>query len=223
MAGEEGRPMTEAEWLACTDPGAMLKFSEKRPLPPRKYWLFSCLGARRSSWMQEPGFPLVVEMAERVAEGVATVEELYQANAPLVPDPRLPDGSFRIYREPLRPLDPMFFRHPPALAWATTNAFKGEPNLYVGQDDPNLWESQLIRELIGNPFRPVTVEPAWRTATVTSLAQAIYEERAFDRLPILADALEDAGCTSADILGHCRGAGEHVRGCWVVDLVLGKA
>ena len=83
-------------------------------------------------------------------------------------------------------------------------------------------QTAVIRDIFGNPFRPVTLEPAWRTATVTSLAQTIYDERAFDRLPILADALEDAGCTNADILGHSRGGGEHVRGCWVVDLVLGK-
>jgi hypothetical protein len=54
------------------------------------------------------------------------------------------------------------------------------------------------------------------------LAQAIDDERAFDRLPILADALEDAGCTDADLLNHCRGPGLHVMGCWVVDMLLGK-
>jgi hypothetical protein len=81
---------------------------------------------------------------------------------------------------------------------------------------------ELIREIVGNPFGDLTVNPASRTATVTSLATAIYDERAFDRMPILADALEEAGCTIADVLNHCRQQGEHVRGCWVVDLVLGK-
>ena len=81
----------------------------------------------------------------------------------------------------------------------------------------------LVREVFGNPFRLVTLDRAWLTSTVTALAQAIYDERAFDRLPILADALEDAGCGNQDILGHCRGPGPHVRGCWVVDLLLGKA
>lgn len=66
------------------------------------------------------------------------------------------------------------------------------------------------------------IDQSWLTAAVTSLAQAIYDERAFDRLPILADALEDAGCHDADILGHCRGGRAHVRGCWVVDLLTGK-
>ncbi|MBA4064130.1 MAG: hypothetical protein C0501_10535 [Isosphaera sp.] len=70
---------------------------------------------------------------------------------------------------------------------------------------------------------PEILKPAWRTSTVLALAQGIYGERAFDRLPILADALQDAGCEDADILAHCRGPGPHARGCWVVDLVLGKA
>ncbi len=64
---------------------------------------------------------------------------------------------------------------------------------------------------------------AWNDATVRNIAKAIYDEQAFDRMPILADALEDAGCDNADILRHCREPGEHVRGCWVVDLLLGKS
>ena len=83
--------------------------------------------------------------------------------------------------------------------------------------------ADLLRDIFGNPFRPAAQDPAWRTETVLALARGIYEERAFDRMPILADALQDAGCTSEDVLGHCRDAKQvHVRGCWVVDLVLGK-
>jgi hypothetical protein len=62
----------------------------------------------------------------------------------------------------------------------------------------------------------------WHGGTIPKLAQAIYDERAFDRLPVLADALEEAGCTDADLLGHLRGPGPHVRGCWALDLLLGK-
>jgi hypothetical protein len=83
-------------------------------------------------------------------------------------------------------------------------------------------QAESLRDIFGNPFRLATLDRSWLTSTVTSLAQAIYDDRAFDRLPILADALEDAGCTDQDILAHCRGGGEHVRGCWVVDLLLGK-
>ncbi|OAI47607.1 hypothetical protein AYO44_01645 [Planctomycetaceae bacterium SCGC AG-212-F19] len=82
--------------------------------------------------------------------------------------------------------------------------------------------AKLLRDLFGNPFRMVTMDRRWSTANVVSLGETVYADRAFDRLPILADALEDAGCTNADVLEHCRSNGPHVRGCWVVDLILGK-
>jgi hypothetical protein len=82
------------------------------------------------------------------------------------------------------------------------------------------YQARLLREIIGNPIRPAPIEPTWLTANVTTLAQAIYDESAFDRMPILGDALEDAGCNNTAVLEHCRSGGEHVRGCWVVDLLL---
>jgi hypothetical protein len=81
----------------------------------------------------------------------------------------------------------------------------------------------LLRDIFGNPFRPVAVDPSWRTSAAVALADGIYADRAFDRLPVLADALEDAGCDSGDVLAHCRSGGPHVRGCWAVDLLLGKS
>jgi len=83
--------------------------------------------------------------------------------------------------------------------------------------------AHFLRDIFGNPFRPVSFEPAWRTSNVVSLAKSMYESRDFSAMPILSDALQDAGCDHADILDHCRGPEPHVRGCWVVDLVLGKA
>jgi hypothetical protein len=83
-------------------------------------------------------------------------------------------------------------------------------------------QADLIRDVFGNPFRPVHADPRWLTSTAVGLAQTIYADRAFDRLPILADALEEAGCDDADVLSHLRGDGPHVRGCWVVDLILGQ-
>jgi hypothetical protein len=83
----------------------------------------------------------------------------------------------------------------------------------------------LARDLFGHPFRPVVIEPAWLAwngGTVARLAEAIYVNRDFDRLPILADALEEAGCADADLLQHCRSREEHARGCWAVDAILGK-
>ncbi|HYH67329.1 MAG TPA: hypothetical protein VD866_21710 [Urbifossiella sp.] len=84
-------------------------------------------------------------------------------------------------------------------------------------------QAGLLREVFGNPFRPVVFEGEWRTEAVVGLARGMYEARDFGPAPVLADALEDAGCADADILSHCRGPGPHVRGCWVVDAVLGKA
>ena len=83
--------------------------------------------------------------------------------------------------------------------------------------------ADLLRDIFGNPFRPVVFDPRWQSETAVTLATGIYAERAFDRMPILADALEEAGCNNAAILTHCRGDGPHVRGCWVVDLILGKS
>ena len=81
----------------------------------------------------------------------------------------------------------------------------------------------LVREIWGNPFRPVALDPLWLTFDVQALVRGIYDDKAFDRMPILADALQDGGCDSADVLNHCRGPGPHVRGCWVLDVLLEKA
>jgi hypothetical protein len=82
--------------------------------------------------------------------------------------------------------------------------------------------ANLLGEIFGNPFRPVTFSPSWHADTAVSLARTMYDSRDFSAMPILADALQDASCDNIDILDHCRGPGPHVRGCWVVDLVLGK-
>jgi hypothetical protein len=115
----------------------------------------------------------------------------------------------------------------------------------AAQVDPNKQLVALVREIFGNPFRwplndatmpepgrdpqwrwlwlPLAFVPEWRTSTAVALAQQMYESRDFSTMPILADALQDAGCDNADILAHCRDENAtHVRGCWVLDLVLGK-
>jgi hypothetical protein len=81
---------------------------------------------------------------------------------------------------------------------------------------------KLLRDIFGDPFRTVAIDPLWLTSDVLALARGIYEDRAFDRMPILADALQDVGCANEVVLDHCRGLGPHVRGCWVVDLLLGQ-
>jgi hypothetical protein len=87
-------------------------------------------------------------------------------------------------------------------------------------------QMHLLRCILGNPFHPIACNPSWLSwhdGMIPKLAQAIYDERAFDRMAILADALEEAGCTDQNILGHCRSAGEHAKGCWVIDVLLGKS
>lgn len=83
-------------------------------------------------------------------------------------------------------------------------------------------QADLLRDIFGNPFRPATFSLEWRTDTAVTIARTMYDSRDFSAMPILADALQDAGCDSEDILSHCRDTSlTHVRGCWVVDLVLG--
>ena len=93
--------------------------------------------------------------------------------------------------------------------------------LYTGKADGA--QCDLIRDVFGNPFRNVKFDKKWRTDTVTALARGMYAARDFSGMPALADALQEADCADAAILAHCRGPGPHVRGCWVVDLVLGKS
>src|SRR5260370_42064094 len=95
----------------------------------------------------------------------------------------------------------------------------------LAEAEARVRQANLLREFFGNPLRPAAVDPGWLTwhgGMVRELAAVIFDEDAFGRLPILADALEDAGCTDQAILDHCRGGGAHVRGCWVVDLLLSK-
>ncbi len=83
-------------------------------------------------------------------------------------------------------------------------------------------QADLLRDIFGNPFRSAEFKLEWLTSDVLALARGIYNESAFDRMPILADALQDAGCDDLDLLDHCREPGNHVRGCWVIDRLLGR-
>jgi hypothetical protein len=107
---------------------------------------------------------------------------------------------------------------------------EGSPKDVQAQAREKAIQSDLLRDIFGNPFRPVTLDVSWLMPTVRQLAQAAYEERLLpsgeldrDRLRVLADALDDAGCQDPQILGHCRGSGPHVRGCFVIDLLLGRS
>jgi hypothetical protein len=108
-------------------------------------------------------------------------------------------------------------------AWLA--AYARAPNL-LEQPAELRAQADLVRDLFGNPFRPPAPAEAawleWDGGAVRRLAQAVYSERAFADLPVLADALEDAGCEEGDLLAHLRGPGPHALGCWALDLLLGK-
>ena len=187
--------MTEAEWLACGDPRAML---DRVPLTAgeRRCRLLAC-GLLRILYPATDDHPahVSVDLGERWADGTATEEDVqaFQATDP--------EANWATLYQPAHDLLRL-------CADAPLDAWRPVPD--------------LLRDIFGNPFRPVACSPEWRTSTVLALAAQMYESRDFSAMPILADALQDAGCDNADVLDHCRGAGHHVRGCWCVDQILGK-
>ena len=210
--------MTEQEWLACTDPQPMLQFLGDRA-SDRKLRLFACACCRRMwNMFEDERSRKAVEAAEQYADGLATEQEREE----------VAEGAGAANRL-------TYFAAPAASAIGhdAVRAASGASQLSAAYavdadstDEAELVaQATLLRDIIGNTILRATVDAswlAWNDGTVVKLAQAIYDERAFDRLPVLADALEEAGCHDPDILAHCREPGEHVRGCWVVDLLSGK-
>ncbi len=223
--------MTEHEWLECTHPERMLSFLLDKA-SDRKLRLFAC-GSCRSVWhwfIDERSIQ-AVEAAERHADNTMSDGELDVA-AVAAYDAYMEAKVAEGY-DPESDVHPEYAGHIPFVAHSTTQAadFASEWVLSLGirwDDDRGDFckaRCDLLRCIFSNPFRPITIHLAWlnwNDGTVVKLAKAIYDERAFDRMPILADALEKAGCMDTDILNHCRQPGEHVRGCWVLDLLLGK-
>jgi hypothetical protein len=195
--------MTEAEWQACEDPGRMFRLVETGATE-RKCILFA-VACNYLPPMYEPDFHETLKKqaakltgAVDYADGLMNVADIRRLWLDSGEDPSLPERG----RE-----------------WATNWAFKTNWHL----EDPFKSDvTSLVRDIFGNPFRPVALDPRWRTADALGLARGIYEDRAFDRMPLLADALMDAGCDDEQIISHCHSPGPHIRGCWVVDLVLGK-
>jgi len=165
---------------------------------------------------------IAVGVAEECADGIATVDQMTAAFGSAYPEGEDNDLAAGAASSSAHPASNDYDVVAVSRDTATLVAFA------VGRENSQPWmqerslQSQLLRCVVGNPFRPVAVDPPWLTSNVSALALGIYDERAFDRMPILADALEDAGCDDAEMLNHCREPGPHVRGCWVVDLLLGK-
>jgi hypothetical protein len=221
--------MTEQERLACADPRPMLEFLRGKA-SDRKLRLFAVACCRRI-WhrFKNRQNPRAAEVAEQFAEGNATLSALTIAREKardLVREIDSEDVIFPVIDE----LTTCIPAEHAALAMVAYlrgdypdgcvhwQSRLGSP-FHAGATDPFV---RVFRDIFSNPFRFITLDSVWLTSTVINLAETIYAERVFDRLPILADALEDAGCTNQDILDHCRQPGEHVRGCWVVDIILSK-
>jgi hypothetical protein len=221
--------MTEAEWLDGTDPDELLR-SVKGRASDRKLRLFAveCC-CRIRDHIADESSRQAIRVSERYADGRATFEELEAAF--LAADRVFSNpsrwGGMRAYHA----VDAArLAAHPEMRGLADGTATAAAMAAPVSGGD--FWEQYasekaqqciLLRDIIGNPFRPVTVEPSWRTPAVVALVTAIYEERRFAESPVLADALEEVNCTNRDILRHLREPGQvHVRGCWCLDLLLEK-
>jgi hypothetical protein len=242
-------PMTAAEWDASHETWRMLHLALNSGVFTARKQLFYCLGLCRLRGGALPGdyLPILDDLevfadipglpalqpgeqlanlhfrpaADRVTGVCDTHWKRLQTRASQVMDCRL--------KQLLRPGEVYYEGHPlfeadEGVFYATIGHVfgAGMPRTEEGNTAREAVEASLLRNLLGNPFRPVAFDPGWRTDTAVSLARRVYESRDFSLMPILADALQDAGCESADVLRHCREPGTHVRGCWVVDGVLGK-
>jgi hypothetical protein len=216
--------MTEAEWLVCADPRKM--FAHVKPILLRKYGkgasrklrLFAC-AAVRSIWdkLTDERSRNAVSVSERFADGEATARELVSAREAAL-EARIADP------EETQPVRRAAHR---AAGWDSIGAAEdtaAELRRIAGAEARQL-QCALLRDVFDNLFFAMTIPAhvlAWSDRTIPRIAQGIYEKRRFGDLPILADALLDAGCDDETILSHCRSDGPHVRGCWVIDLILGK-
>jgi hypothetical protein len=229
--------VTEADWLDCTDPQKMLDFLRDKA-SDRKLTLLVCACCRSVlHLLPDERAAQVVEEVEGFAEGHGTNTEATMWTQHVAWEVK------RAYRS--LPQQTALVETANALVEATYG--RGSARLVIGRAATAAgrhsgsragWVAECVKQcclarcIVGNPFRPASLTPAvlaWNDATVVRLAQAAYEERHMPegtldngRLAVLADALEEAGCADAEILGHLRGQGPHVRGCWVVDLLLGK-
>jgi hypothetical protein len=213
--------VTEAEWLACEDAPAMLSYLHDR-LSNRKLRLF-VVACCRQLWdsLCVEAVRAAVEVNERFADKQATPQELSKVRNAAHGPAHAARSDSRAHGQPSEEtVWRLFF----AVFMAQDTQQLRSVSKHRLRDDTLLARvaPDLLRDVAGNPFRPTTCAAMWRTDTVLTLARQMYESRDFSAMSILADALQDAGCDSAEILDHCRGPGPHVRGCWCVDLVLGK-
>jgi hypothetical protein len=243
--------MTEADWFSCSDPQLMLAFLHERGASERKRRLFAC-ACCRDVWdlivaMEEAriGYGCrAVLSAERCADGLAPPYEVNLGFADLIgmidsgssPASQLLQGALPALAGAPERAAADAARH---CARARYQDVKGRAMRRRGEWDTASSETlaeardasaaamahqcDLLRCIMGTPFGQQTFDQSWRTETAVALARQQYESRDFLLMPIMGDALADAGCPDGDVLEHCRGPNNHVRGCHVVDLVLNRS
>jgi hypothetical protein len=215
--------MTEAEWMACGDPAKALAALQEQT-SDRKLRLFACAcGHYVWTLLTDERSRCAIWAAERYADSEVEEEELAEARAAAL------KAGWENANNVAVSATEMISGAAATLAIYYTSCAKAahvDVPFATANEARDAARRQLIpffRDIFGNPFRPITFNPAWRSSDVMLLARAIYDEKAFDRMSILADALQDSGCENEGILNHCRDASlTHVRGCWVIDLILGQ-
>ena len=231
------KPVNESAWQSYTRLFEMLPLVQQR-ISDRKRRLFAIACCRRLfDLFTDDRSRRTLEVAERYAEGLVTEEErLFAEDAAL--EAHVDVRKSRMSSEPVVPWSRQaeLITHAAVLVVSVGTFYAEDAADYARlalaaagsgwkmEEDEEIEQCRLLREVYG-PISPVSVDPAWLAAndhTVMKMAQWICDKQAFDDLPFLGDALEDAGCTETAILEHCRQNSAHVRGCWVVDLLLGN-
>jgi hypothetical protein len=233
--------MTPSDWATSTDPHAMLMFlRERRPVGERKLTLLSAACCRRA-WdrLVDTRSRQSVEVVEQVADGDAGRDDLSAARegailaeVDLMNDHSVP-SAVRLDRwltaRAVSFLCSGLSQNPPAedhlanafgsvVGWTAYPRAGAEDEVVAGLTAV----AALLRDIFGDPFSPTTFLPEWRTEAVLSLSRGIYEDGAWEVMPVLGDALDEAGADPA-VVSHCREPGAHVRGCHVLDGVLGRS
>ena len=232
--------MTEEDWISLADPQPMLAYL-RGSASDRKLRLFA-VACCRSLGEELPGphFHDAISLAEQFADGEASGDRLFNPWDLVSHPEKLPSQCQRSIAQAIhwtarmaQPAYESWTRDEPfdLPLWAERvsrsliDAAQGDDRVrtsYALRAAERCAQADLIRDIFGNPLQPETIDPRWLTTNVVDLSRLIYSERLFDRMPILSDALMDAGCDAEAILQHCRSGLPHTRGCWVVDLLTGK-
>jgi hypothetical protein len=238
-----GQHLRDGGWRTCEYPVLFFLYAGKQ-ISVRKQQLWGAACCRRF-WdvLKDENCRQGILLAERLADGEGSREEAERLGYRLLEKPpRLTDdigpeyltvegccrnAVFRILRDaefyaPMAGWGDVFDGWKFAAQVLPRRTARGRPVTKKALEEEQRAQADLLREIVGNPFEPIRFDPAWRTQPVLDLAAGSYARRAFDALPILADALEEAGCDNAELLAHLRGRGPHLLGCWALDAVLDK-